>query len=404
LDSRRDLNLLTINTGSSSLKMGRYRLGRAETPILVANVDRIGSSKSRISIKDPNNHSLFDREERIPDHGTALRILLGWIERQASTSDIDGIGHRVVLGDRRCIQPQLITESLVCTLKEFAELAPDHVPQLIDTIETVTRIYPNVPQAACFDSSFHSRMPRTSQMYALPRRFFEEGVLRYGFHGLSCEYIMQELIALDPAAGDRRVIVAHLGNGSSVTAVDHGASIDTSMGLTPLSGLVMGTRSGDLDPGALLYLMNRRGMTFRVLNDLLNKESGLLGLSDYSADMRDLIERESTDNRCAEAIAVFCYRVRKFIGAYTAALGGLDTLVFTGGIGEHAAVIRDRICTGLNCIGIALDAGANGSDAAVISAKNSLVKVRVIQTNEDLMIARHTRHVIMNSNVDKVKQ
>ena len=384
--------------------MACYRLGKAETSTIVANVDRIGSSKSRIRISDPNGHNIFDREERIPDHGTALRTLLERTGHQSSSSNIDGIGHRVVLGDRRCIQPQLITEPLLRTFKELAEFAPDHVPQLIDSIETVTRVYPSVPQAACFDSAFHSRMPRTSQTYALPRRFFEEGVLRYGFHGLSCEYIMQELIALDPAVGDGRVIVAHLGNGSSVTAVDHGVSIDTSMGLTPIAGLVMGTRCGDLDPGVLLYLMNRHGMTFSVLNELLNKESGLLGLSEYSADMRDLIERESTDTRCAEAIAIFCYHVRKFIGAYTAALGGLDTLVFTGGIGEHAAVIRDRICTGLNCIGIALDAGANGSDAAVISAKNSLVTVRVIKTNEDLMIARHTRHVITNSNVDTVKE
>ena len=371
--------------------MARYCLGKTETRTIVANVDRIGSSMSHIRISDSKSHNMFDREEKIPDHGTALRFLLNWIEQQGSSSNIDGVGHRVVLGDRRCIQPQLIDEPLLRTLKELAELAPDHVPQLIEIIETVTRVYPDVPQAACFDSAFHSRMPRTSQMYALPRRLFEEGIWRYGFHGLSCEYVMQELIALDPAAGDGRVIVAHLGNGSSVTAVDHGVSIDTSMGLTPMAGLVMGTRCGDLDPGALLYLMNRRGMTFNVLNDLLNKESGLLGLSEYSADMRDLIERESTDTRCAEAIAIFCYRVRKFIGAYTAALGGLDTLVFTGGIGEHAAVIRDRICTGLNCIGIALDTGANDSDAAVISAKHSPVTVRVIETNEDLMIARHTR-------------
>jgi len=390
----RELNVLTINTGSSSLKMTKYSLGRMEKRMLAASVDRIGSLKSLIHISDQNNGSLFDREDRIPDHRAALRTLLDQIEDQVSLSTIDGIGHRVVLGDRRCSQPELINGQLLSILKELEELAPDHLPHVIDSIEAVTRVYPNVPQVACFDSAFHSRMPRTSQMYALPRRFLDEGVSRYGFHGLSCEYIMQELMALDAGASKGRVIVAHLGNGSSMTAVDNGVSIDTSMGFTPIAGLVMGTRCGDLDPGILLYLMNRHGMTFSELNDLVNKQSGLLGLSEYSADMRDLLERETTDARCAEAIAVFCYDARKFIGAYTAALGGLDTLVFTGGIGEHAAAIRERICTGLNCIGITLDEDANRLNAAVITRKGSAVTVRVIKTNEDLMIARHTSNAI----------
>jgi acetate kinase len=307
---------------------------------------------------------------------------------------VNGVGHRIVLGDRRCSQPQLIDQQLLTVFKELAELAPDHLPQIIDSVETVKRLYPNVPQVACFDSFFHSRMPRTSQMYALPRRFFEEGISRYGFHGLSCEYIMQELMTLDAEASRGRVIVAHLGNGSSITAVDHGVGVDTSMGFTPIPGVAMGTRCGDLDPGILLYVMNRYGMTFNELNELVNKQSGLLGLSEYSADMRDLLERENTDTHCAEAIAVFCYQVRKFIGAYTAALGSVETLVFTGGIGEHAAAIRQRICAGLNCIGVTLDEDANRSNAAVISSKGGPVTVRVIRTNEDLMIARHTSDVI----------
>ena len=389
-----DLNVLTINTGSSSLKMTLYSLDAAEKSVLAASVDRIGSSKSRIRISDQRNESKADREERIPNHGAALRALLDWIEQHALFSNIDGVGHRVVLGDRRCSQPQLINGQLLSILNAHAELAPDHLPQVIDSIDAVSRVYPSVPQVACFDSAFHSRMPRTSQMYAVPRRFLEEGISRYGFHGLSCEYIMQELTTLDARASKGRVIVAHLGNGSSITAIDDGVSIDTSMGFTPISGLVMGTRCGDLDPGILLYLMKRHGMTFSELNDVVNKQSGLLGLSEYSADMRDLLERETTDARCAEAIAVFCYDARKFIGAYTAALGGLDTLVFTGGIGEHAAAIRERICAGLNCIGITVDEDANRSNAAVISPEGRPVTVRVIETNEDLMIARHTSNAI----------
>jgi acetate kinase len=388
------MNVLTINAGSSSLKMTLYRLCKAETRVLAAGVDRIGSLKSRIQISGENNESLFEEEGRIPDYGSAFRAVLSWIEQRPSLSNLDGIGHRVVLGDRRCSQPQLINAELISILKDVEELAPDHLPQVIESIESVTRVYPSVPQVACFDSTFHRRMPRTSQMFGLPRRFFEEGISRYGFHGLSCEYIMQELMTVDSGASRGHVIVAHLGNGSSVTAIAGGVSIDTSMGFSPIAGLVMGTRCGDLDPGVLLYLIKRHGMTFSEVNELLNKQSGLLGLSEYSPDMRDLLKRESTDVRCADAIAVFCYQVRKFTGAYTAALGGLDTLVFTGGIGEHAAPIRERICTGLKCIGITLDEAANSSNAAVISSQASAVTVRVIQTNEDLMIARHTSDVV----------
>jgi len=222
--------------------------------------------------------------------------------------------------------------------------------------------------------------------------------MRYGFHGLSCEYVMQELAALDPATAEGRVVIAHLGNSASITAVHRGTSIDTSMGFTPLAGLVMGTRCGDVDPGALLYVMKKDGMTSETMNGLVNKESGLLGLSGYSADMRDLLERESSDPHCAEAISVFCYQVRKFIGAYAAALGGLDTLVFTGGIGEHGSEIRTRICSGLDFIGVRLDAAANTSHAAVISVAGSAVTVRIVKTNEELMIARHTQRVLEKNN------
>jgi acetate kinase len=398
LNTPRDWNLLTINAGSSSLKVALYRIGSLETCLLVANVERIGSPVSRITIAYKKNGTAFDHKEKLSDHSLALAAVLSRIENHWSAANLDGVGHRIVLGDSRCREPLQIDDELLSRFQELADRAPDHLPQVVDSIAAVAHIYPDVPQVACFDSAFHRQMPRVAQIFALPRRFFQRGVMRYGFHGLSCEFVMQELIALDPVAAKGRVVIAHLGNGCSITAVHEGTSVDTSMGFTPLAGLVMGTRSGDVDPGALLYLMKREGMTSETLNSLLNKESGLLGLSGYSADMRDLLERESTDPNCAEAIAVFCYQARKFIGAYAAALGGLDTLVFTGGIGEHGPEIRARICSGLEFIGVRLDAAANTSHAPVISAAGSDVTVRVIPTNEELMIARHTRLVLEKNN------
>ncbi|HKA20880.1 MAG TPA: acetate/propionate family kinase [Blastocatellia bacterium] len=380
MNTTRDWNLLTINAGSSSLKVALYQMGSLETCLLTANVERIGSPVSRITIAYKNNGPAFDHQEKLTDHSVALAAVLSRIENRWSAANLDGIEHRIVLGDSRCREPLRIDDELLFRFQELADRAPDHLPQVVDSIAAVARIYPDVPQVACFDSAFHRQMPRDAHMFALPRRFFQRGVMRYGFHGLSCEYVMQQLIALDPVAAKGRVLIAHLGNGASITAVHQGVSVDTSMGFTPLAGLVMGTRCGDVDPGALVYLMKKEGMTPHTLNDLLNKESGLLGLSGYSADMRDLLDRESTDPHCAEAIAVFCYQARKFIGAYSAALGGLDTLVFTGGIGEHGSKIRARICNGLEFIGVKLDADANTSHAPVISATGSAVTVRIMRT------------------------
>jgi acetate kinase len=394
LNNRLESNVLTMNAGSSSLKTALYRIGQTETRICFVSADRIGSPAGRIIFADGKDAGVVDDVERLPDFGAALLCVLSWIEKKVPAVKLDGVGHRIVIGDSRWIQPERISQELLRILAEAADFAPDHIPPVLEGIGAVARKYPSVPQVACFDSAFHSRLPRVARMFALPRRFFERGVMRYGFHGLSCEYVMDELIGLDPEAARGRVLVAHLGNGSSITAIHKGASTDTSMGFTPLPGLVMGTRCGDLDPGAALYLMNKEGMTAPALSNLLNKESGLLGLSGRSGDMRDLLRREPTDPDSAEAIAVFCYQAKKFIGAYTAALGGLDTLVFTGGIGEHAAVIRERICTGLDFLGITLDAARNMSHAPVISIKDGAVTVRVIKTNEDLMIARHTRRVI----------
>jgi acetate kinase len=394
LNNALESNILTINAGSSSLKTALYRVGRRATRLLLANVERIGSQVSRISIADTDNRRLVDQEEKLPNFSAALTAVLREIQNQISVAQLDGVGHRVVLGDSRCIQHQRIGKALLHTLQELTDLAPDHIPQVLESIAAVTRIYPDAPQVACSDSAFHNNMPQAARMLPLPRRFFQRGVMRYGFHGLSCEYVVQELTTLGPDAARGRVIVAHLGSGSSITAIHRGKSIDTSMGFTPLAGLIMGTRCGDLDPGVLLYLMNQEGTTARALSDLLNRESGLLGVSGYSADMRDLLERESKDPHCAEAIEMFCYQARKLIGAFTVALGGLDNLVFTGGIGENAAIIRERICTGLDVLGIRLSGADNHSHAPVISARGGAVTVRVIKTDEDLMIARHTRRVV----------
>jgi acetate kinase len=311
---------------------------------------------------------------------------------------LDAVGHRVVHGGSHYSQPRVITPQLVATLRELVPLAPDHLPQAIDAIEAVGHAYPALPQVACFDTAFHRHMPKTAQMYALPRQLWDTGVVRYGFHGLSCESIMHQLRAVDRTvpvaqrgeAADGRVIVAHLGNGASLTAVHHGASVETTMGFSPTGGLVMGTRAGDLDPGVLLYLLEEQGLTPSVLNTLVNKQAGLLGVSGISADMHDLLARESTEPHAAEAIELFCYQARKFVGALAASLGGLDTLIFTAGIGEHAATVRQRICTGLAFLGIQVDPRRNEAHAPVISPDDSPVTVRVMKTDEDLMIARHT--------------
>jgi acetate kinase len=283
---------------------------------------------------------------------------------------------------------------LVADLQTLVPIDPNHLPQAIAAIEAVGRAYPTVPQVVCFDTAFHSRMPRVARLYALPRQLAQEGIIRYGFHGLSYEYVMEELRRLDRDAAAGRVVVAHLGNGASMAAVRGGVGVDTTMGFTPTGGLVMGTRSGDLDPSVPLFLLEERGLTPTEVSDLLNKQAGLLGVSGTSADMRELLDREPDDMRAAEAVALFCYQAKKFLGALAAALGGLDALVFTGGIGEHSATVRERVCEGLEFLGIRLDPERNAAHAPVISSDDAAITVRVVPTDEDLMVARHTRRLI----------
>jgi acetate kinase len=286
------------------------------------------------------------------------------------------------------VQPGIVTQELLDELRGIVPYDPEHLPREIELIETCRERHPNLPQVACFDTAFHQTMPRVAKLLPIPRRFDAKGVQRYGFHGLSFAYLLDELTRLgDPAAAQGRVILAHLGNGASLAAIRDGKSIDTSMGFTPTAGLVMSTRSGDLDPGLLVYLARTEQMTTERFCDMVNHESGLLGISETSGDVRDLLAHEVADVRAAEAMMVFCYQAKKWIGSFAAALGGLDTLVFAGGIGENAPSVRTRICQGLEFLGIELDEQRNATNAQLISAAGGRIMVRVLRTDEVRMIA-----------------
>ena len=391
MPSRDDARILTMNRGSSSLKAAIYRAAADEKLELSIQVDRADSSSSQVTITDAGGESMLNAAVGRGDSDAALNIVFDWLAKQGYRGDMAAAGHRIVHGGARFTEPQRVTPDFLADLETLVPLDPDHLPQAIAGIRFISQKLPELPQIACFDTAFHSGLPTVARMYAIPRRLYEEGIRRYGFHGLSYEYVLQQLRAIDGGLAEGRVIIAHLGNGASLVALRGGKSVDTSMGFTPLEGLVMGTRSGDVDPGALIYLLQQGKMSPGELGEHLNKRSGLLGVSGSSEDMRDLLEKSPDDAHAAEAVELFCYRAKKYIGAYAAALGGLDLLVFTGGIGEHAAPVRDKICAGLEFLGIQLDPPRNHSNAPLISRTDAAVKVRVIQTNEDLMIVRHVR-------------
>src|SRR5262249_41571464 len=299
-------------------------------------------------------------------------------------------GHRVVHGGPNHSSSERVDESLLAELRRLVPFAPLHLPSAIKGIEAVKARFPGMPQVACFDTAFHRSMPEVAQRFPLSRDLWDEGVRRYGFHGLSYEYIVATL----GAAARGRLVIAHLGNGASLAAVLKGQPMDTTMGFTPTGGVMMGTRSGDLDPGVLIHLMQEKGYGPAELDELVNNRAGLLGVSGISPDMRTLLEQRDREPHAAQAVEMFCYQLRKHIAALTSVLGGLDTLVFTGGIGEHSAPVRWEVCQGLAHLGITLDPDQNAAHAEVISASRSACTVRVIPTNEDLMIARHTRSLL----------
>ena len=381
--------VLSLNAGSSSLKFAVYQLRPAETRLANGAVERIGLPESRVWVRTRAGEVVEESAHDIADHASAARAVFGALKRQGLDAAA-AVGHRIVHGGPDLSAPRRVDARLVAALRQLIPLAPLHLPSEIAMIEAVGRERPEVPQVVCFDTAFHRRMPESAQRLPLPRSLWDDGVRRYGFHGLSYEYVLWKL----GEAASGRLILAHLGNGASLAAVLDGRPIDTTMGLTPLGGVVMGTRPGDLDPGVLLYLLQAGRYDVPRLGELLNDESGLLGISGTTSDMKALLARRATDARAAQAVEMFCASIRKHIGAFAATLGGVDTLVFTGGIGERAAAVRAEVCEGLGHLGIELDRAKNDAHADIVSTPVARCTVRIVPTNEEVMIARHTAAVV----------
>jgi acetate kinase len=387
-------NILTINGGSSSVRFAIFSADRPPKRLLQGKMERIDGNDANLTVDSGADRAPTQIKMEAAGSGTGTAVLLDWLEMQPLFKSVGAVGHRVVHGMQHT-EPELVTTKLLDELKRIIPYDPEHLPREIELIEALRIRYRELPQVACFDTAFHRGMPLVATQLPIPRRYAAKGVQRYGFHGLSYTFLLQELGRLgDAAATEGRVILAHLGSGASLAAVRNGRCIDTSMGFTPTAGLVMGTRSGDLDPGLMSYLATTESMTAAQFRTMVNHESGLLGLSETSADVRDLLEREAKDPRAAEALALFCYQAKKWIGGYAAALGGVDTLVFAGGIGENAAPMRKRICGGLEFLGIHIDDDANNRHAQRISAETGPVAVRVIRTDEESVIATLSTRVL----------
>ncbi|WP_342088131.1 acetate/propionate family kinase [Dyadobacter sp. OTU695] len=388
-------SLLIINGGSSSIRFAFYRVtGAAFTLLLKGKLHNIGNNTTEpvlttnTSDKPKNLHV----GENTYEH--AAQFLVEWLENQQEFPQVSAIGHRIVHGMEQT-KPQEITPELLAYLKTISPYDPEHLPEEIKLIELFSKRHSALKQVACFDTAFHSNMPAVAKRLPIPRRFSGKGLHRYGFHGISYAYLMEELERLAGSeVANAKVILAHLGNGASLAAVKEGRCLDTSMGFTPASGVMMGTRSGDLDPGVAWYMMQFEKLSPKEFNHLVNHESGLLGVSETSSDMQELMQLQATDHRAAEAIALFCYQIKKHIGSFAAVLGGVDTLVFSGGIGENIPQVRSRICEDLGFLGIGLDEERNQKNGAIISGVAGKVTVRVIATNEELMIARLVSQVL----------
>jgi len=389
-----DSFILTLNGGSSSIKFALYETAVPSSCAFSGMIERIGIPGSIMSVTDSTTGRSERYSTEAPDHRSGAIRLAEWLEQHVGLQIIRAVGHRVVHGGPKYSRPERVTPELLEELRRISPYDPEHMPAEIGLIESFMRRCPDVPHVACFDTAFHSDIPRVARLLGIPRRYEKIGVRRYGFHGLSCAYLLKELARLGgDGEANGRVILAHLGNGSSMTAVKKGKSLDTTMAFTPTAGLPMSRRSGDLDPGIVSYLARTEGMSVDQFHRMVNTESGLLGISELSSDMRDLLAQEDRDQRAAEAIAFYCYQSRKTIGSLAAALGGLDTVVFSAGIGEHSPVIRARICDGLEFLGIALDPARNESNEVVISNADGRATVRVIPTDEESEIAAATGQV-----------
>lgn len=388
--------ILVINAGSSSIKFSLYLSQDGIKPALNCKglVEGIGVSP-RFAVKSPQGQILEDRRwenQHEIDHELLFKTMIDWVESHLGDIELKAVGHRVVHGGASYSQPMLVTDTLLAELENLVPLAPLHQPHNLAPILALRRVHPDLAQVACFDTAFHRSNPWQAQNFALPRKITAAGVKRYGFHGLSYEYIARTLKSYAPATARAKVVVAHLGNGASMCAIDAGRSVCSTMGFTALDGLPMGTRTGNIDAGVVLYLMQQKGMSVHEVEDLLYRQSGLLGVSGVSSDMRVLLD--SLEPRAAEAVELFVYRISRELGSLTAALGGIDALVFTGGIGENSSQVRERVCALAGWLGVKVDPEANAQSAPLISALDSKVSVWVIPTDEEMMIAKHTREVL----------
>jgi acetate kinase len=388
-------SILTINGGSSSIKFAAFTPGNPPRRIRKGQIERIGQPDTLLTADDLITGATDRTPITASDHPQAANQLIDWLAPRLGPAALRAVGHRVVHGGIHLVDHQVVTPALIAELRRTQPLDLAHLPREIALIEAFHERFPNMPQVACFDTAFHRDMPRVARLLPIPRKYDVAGLRRFGFHGLSYAYLMQELArTAGPEAADGKVILAHLGSGASMAAVRGGKPIDTTMAFTPLAGLVMGTRPGDLDPGLLVYLMRVEKMTPEQMDDFLSHECGLKGISETSSDMRDLASRRATDVRAAEAVDLFCYRARQWIGALAASMGGLDTLVFAGGIGEHAPDVRAEICEGLQFLGVRIDPARNRSNAPVISAEEAEVDVRVIATDEEIIIAKSVDQIL----------
>ena len=389
-------SILVLNVGSSTLKFGFYPLVDGDEALLHGVLEYSGTTSGQLRITDSSGQTVSSR--LVVDRDSAVTKLLRHLKGRSLFTSIHAVGHRLVHGGSKLRKPVRINAGVRASLEEVVPLAPDHLPAELRAIDEVARLAPSLAQIACFDTTFHNHLPAVARLFGLPRELSDSGVVRYGFHGLSYEYVaetLRERGELQP-----RTVVAHLGNGASVAALLNGISIDTSMGMTPSGGVVMSTRSGDLDPGIILYLLRSRGFSPAQLDDVTNRRGGLRGISDSSSDIRDLLASSPNDSKAEEAIAIFCYQASKFIGAYSAALGGIDALIFTGGIGARSPAIRARVCEKLEFLGVVLEPELNLANAATISPTSGGVRIQTLTTREEVMIARHVRKSLANISGD----
>ena len=386
--------IAAINSGSSTLKFGLFSFMDPLRIILKGKIAGIGTPDCSFAIENEEEHNDVSNPVNIDSVEKAAELLIKWLQHLGGQYQLCGIGHRVVHGGLHYDEPVLIEDKLICELEKIKSLAPLHLPDAIAIINSFKQAFPGISQVACFDTAFHKSLPFEARYYAIPRSLWSDGVVRYGFHGISCEYIYQKLKEGDDPPGSKKIIIAHLGSGSSITAIKNGHSIETTMGFSPAGGLMMNTRAGDIDPGVLIYLLKEKKMDPDQLDHILNRESGIKAVAENELPVEKLLEKKRNDSKSGQAIFMYCYHARKQIGALAAAMGGLDTIVFTGGIGEHSPEIRKLICSGLEFLGVVLNNELNDHSAATISELSAPVKVHVIATNEEAMIASHVKEYI----------